>query len=129
MSIEDVIIATRQADIRLQAHGDRLVVDAPTGALTPELRDELVRHKSALLARLAPVTQFVILRKGPTLPLPAVLLGLDLERRGYRLSLDECRQFAIEPAAGLTVEDRAAIGRWRLHLGALVAYCETETAQ
>jgi hypothetical protein len=41
------------------------------------------------------------------------------------MSLDECEQFQIEPtrmSGPLTDEDRAAITRWRLHLGAIVAY-------
>jgi hypothetical protein len=45
---------TRARDIVLDVQGDRLVADAPTGALTPELRAELLRHKPALVALLAP---------------------------------------------------------------------------
>jgi hypothetical protein len=35
--------------VRLSASGGKLVVDAPAGALTPELRSELAAHKGALL--------------------------------------------------------------------------------
>lgn len=38
--------------IRLSAHCERLLVDAPTGALTPELRAYLAVHKSKLLDEL-----------------------------------------------------------------------------
>jgi hypothetical protein len=102
--------------------GDRLIVDAPTGALTPELRSELARHKPALLTLLRPVTAFITLRHGPTLPADAIRLAIDLEARGFRMSLDAHQQFQIEPAAQLTDEDRAAVARWRLHLGAIVGY-------
>ncbi|MHB8763134.1 MAG: TubC N-terminal docking domain-related protein [Deferrisomatales bacterium] len=39
--------------IRLEAQGDRLRVDAPAGALTPELRAALAEHKPELLRVLA----------------------------------------------------------------------------
>jgi hypothetical protein len=39
--------------IRLAIRGDRLVVDAPAGVMTPELRDALAIHKPALLRLLA----------------------------------------------------------------------------
>ena len=38
---------------RLSLRGDRLAVDAPTGALTPEIKASLADHKPALLALLA----------------------------------------------------------------------------
>ena len=38
------------AGIRLQARGDRLHIDAPAGAVTPELRQRLTEHKADLLA-------------------------------------------------------------------------------
>lgn len=38
--------------VRLAPNGDRLHVDAPKGLLTPELLDELRRHKAELLALL-----------------------------------------------------------------------------
>ena len=54
---------------------------------------------------------------------PALLLALDLEGRGFRLSLeDEGNQFQIEPRATLTAEDVAGIRRWQHHLGAIVSY-------
>lgn len=122
MSLDEVLTAARQADIRLQVEGDRLVVDAPAGALTPELRDQLVRYKPALLARLAPVA-LISLRGGLVVPAPALLLALDLERRGFRLSLDAADQVVvIEPTEALTDLDRAGIARWRHHLGVIVAY-------
>jgi len=40
----------RTAGIQLQARGDRLHVEAPTGSLTPELRQALADHKAELLA-------------------------------------------------------------------------------
>ena len=41
---------------------------------------------------------------------------------GRRVTLDMIEQICIEPSGALTDEDRSAIARWRLHLGALVGY-------
>ena len=67
MTLAELLTVVRAADIRLEAHGDRLVFDAPHGALTPELRAALVEQKPALLAFLAPVA-FVTLTGGVTIP-------------------------------------------------------------
>lgn len=125
MNALDLLSIARSAGITLEARGDRLHVEAPRGTMTPELRDALVLHKLELLARLAPVPDFVHLRGGLTVPRPALELALDLEARGFRLSLDACQQFQIEPtgtSGALTLSDRMSITRWRLHLGAIVGY-------
>jgi hypothetical protein len=125
MTATELLTAVRQAGIVLEVRGDRLHVEAPAGVLTPTLRDELTRCKAALLELLAPVTEFVYLRGGLTVPRPALELALDLERRGFRMSLDADQQFQIEPAATLTEADLTVIRRWRLHLGAIIGYtCE-----
>jgi hypothetical protein len=90
--------------------------------VTPELRDALALHKPALLALLAPASGLITLKNGPTLPAAAIVLAIDLESRGFRMSVDEAHQFNIEPAAGLTDIDRAGIARWHDHLGAIVDY-------
>lgn len=122
MSAANLLARVRAADIHLEAQGDRLVVDAPKGAVTPGLRTELTRHKPALLALLAPSRAFVTLRNGPTLPVEVVELAIDLEQRGFALSLDACHQIVIEPKAQLSNLDRSRIRRWRAHLGAVLAY-------
>jgi hypothetical protein len=78
-----------------------------------ELRDQIARHKSELLAALAPVTEYVYLKGGLSVSLPALVLALDLETRGFRMSLDHDQQFQVEPPTRLTECDRAAIARWR----------------
>ncbi len=50
MTSADVLLRARSNNITLDVQGDRLIVDAPSGALTPELRSELARHKAELLA-------------------------------------------------------------------------------
>jgi TubC N-terminal docking domain len=128
VTAEEMLAVARTHDIALEVQGDRLVMDAPVGALTPELRAELVRRKPALVALLA--RKFVTLKNGLILPLPAITLALDLERRGARLSLDADRQIVVAPSAALTDTDRVAIYRWRLHLAAIVAYiAENEDPQ
>ncbi len=122
MSTANLLARVRAADIHLEVNGDRLVVDAPKGAMTSELRAELMQHKAALLALLAPPRAFVTLRHGPTLPVEAIELAIDLEARGFALSLDPCQQIVIAPTADLSDLDRSRIRRWRSHLAAIVAY-------
>lgn len=63
------------------------------------------------------------LRDGPLVRESAVLLALDLEARGHALqSKDE--KLTVTEASKLTAHDRAAIKENRLHLLALVAYCQ-----
>ena len=47
-----------------------------------------MQHKADLLPLLAPVTEFVTLKGGLTVPVPALTLVLDLEARGFRMSED-----------------------------------------
>lgn len=122
MTADDLLNVAKAGGILLEVRGDTLHVDAPRGAVTPEIRDALVRHKSELLTRLETATEFVCLRGGLTVPLQALQLALDLERRGLRMSVDEQQQFQIEPGPGLTDADRASIVRWRRHLCAIVTY-------
>lgn len=49
MSISTLLTRLHSLNIRIWANGDQLQYSAPKGALTPELRDQLVQHKAALL--------------------------------------------------------------------------------
>ena len=122
MTPRELLTMTRHVGIVLEVRGDRLHVEAPAGIVTAGLRDELTWHKPTLLTLLAPPRAFVPLRRGPTLPAEAIDLAVELERRAFRLSLDASRQFQIEPMSALTDVDWISIARWRLHLGAIVAY-------
>src|SRR5580692_1819549 len=104
MTLAELLTVIRAADIRLEARGDRLVFDAPHGALTPALRTALVEQKPALLAWLSPVA-FVTLKGGLTIPVPALRLALDLEARGIPLATDADHQFVVAKDERLTVED------------------------
>jgi TubC N-terminal docking domain len=121
MTPAELLTLARAADIRLEARGDRLVFDAPHGALTPELRAALVQQKAALRMRLAPV-EFVTLKGGLTIPVPALRLALDLEARGIRMATDADHQFVVLKDERLTADDLVNIQRWRAHLGAIVDY-------
>src|SRR5438046_5763817 len=120
MTVPDLLVLVQARDIRLEAQGDRLVVDAPCGAVTPELRDQLVQHKAALLGRLAPPQRFVTLNGGLTLPVDALKLALDLEARGIPLVTDQDHQSIVPNDARRTAADHAAIQRWRLQVSAIV---------
>ncbi len=49
MSTADFMACVTDLDIKLWIEGDRLRVNAPKGALMPELRDELARRKPAII--------------------------------------------------------------------------------
>ncbi|MDH3600088.1 MAG: thioesterase domain-containing protein [Candidatus Tectomicrobia bacterium] len=53
-SLAELLSELHKNDIRLWSEGDRLRFDAPKGALTPELREELRARKSELLAIFQP---------------------------------------------------------------------------
>jgi hypothetical protein len=89
--------------------------------LTPELRAALVQQKAALLMQLAPV-EFVTLKGGLTIPVPALRLAIDLEARGILLATDADHQFLVPKDERLTADDLVNIQRWRAHLGAIVDY-------
>ena len=121
MTLAELLTVVGAADIRLEARGGRLLFDAPRGALTPELRTALVQQKAAVLTWLAPV-EFVTLKGGLTIPVPALRLALDLEARGIRLATDADHQFVVPKDERLTADDLVNIQRWRAHLGAIVDY-------
>ncbi|WP_420895035.1 condensation domain-containing protein, partial [Sorangium cellulosum] len=50
MNIKDLLLAAESRGVALRVDGDNLTFRAPKGALTPELRDALVRHKADVLA-------------------------------------------------------------------------------
>lgn len=49
MTVDDLLDALRRRRVRLAADGDRLHVEAPSGALTPDLKAALTAHKAELL--------------------------------------------------------------------------------
>jgi pyochelin synthetase len=51
---EDLLSDLTARGVRLQVNGDRLRVEAPTGVLTPEVRETLTEHKAELLQLLDP---------------------------------------------------------------------------
>src|SRR5262245_61375765 len=52
MSAEDLLSEIRSLGGRLEADGDRLLIDVPAGMLTPELRERLRQHKADILRKL-----------------------------------------------------------------------------
>jgi len=70
-------------------------------------------------------SEFVVLKGGLTLPLAAVEFALDLERRGLQLRSEDGDVLFVGPRDRLTDDDRLGIRRWKWHLLALVAACET----
>jgi hypothetical protein len=123
--MNEILAIARGRGINLEAHGERLIVDAPAGAVTPALRAELLEHKIELLQFLIPKREFITLKGGLTLPLEAMQLAWSLEDRGFQLATDVLHRLVITPAAALTEADHQRIRRWRDHLGAIAEYrCE-----
>lgn len=52
MQLHSLLIALSESGTRLSVDGDSLQVDAPKGALTPELRSSLMQHKPEILTLL-----------------------------------------------------------------------------
>jgi len=63
----------------------------------------------------------IVLRDGPVVPIAALLLALELETRGIRLSR-EGDSLLVRPKGQLTAEEREQIRRWKPYLLALAAY-------
>ena len=122
MTADEILAVAQHAGVRLSARGDRLHVQAPAGALTPELRAALARHKAELLALLSPAGTAVMLRGGLTVPMPALQLAWSLEDRDIRLTTGADHQLVVPAGAPLTEADRAGLARWRLHLAAIAEY-------
>src|SRR5215510_11865907 len=49
MTPRELLVQLREKGVELRSNGDRLIIDAPKGAITPDLRDALAANKAALL--------------------------------------------------------------------------------
>lgn len=74
-------------------------------------------------------SDFVYLRGGLTVPLPALQVLWSLEDRGVRLMLEGEDGIIARPRTLLTDQDRVDIRHWRSHVIAVLRYCEQERAQ
>jgi hypothetical protein len=50
MSLVELISWLRRLEVKLWVDGDNLRLNAPPNTITPELRQELTRHKADLIA-------------------------------------------------------------------------------
>ena len=73
--------------------------------------------------------RYVQLHGGLTVPVEPLLLGLDLERRGFLVRLDDDGTIVVQPGSRLTDEDRRQIRGWKPDLRALLTYQAPETVQ
>lgn len=121
MSLVELVAEVERRGILLQADGDRLHVDFPTGAMTDELRARIRDHKPALLALFKP-SPLVWLKGGLTVPAAVIQAAWELEAAGFTLGVDDDQALTIHPVSALTELQRAAVVRWRHHLAAVVAY-------
>src|SRR5215510_3765263 len=49
MTPRELLVQLREKGVELKSNGDRLVIDAPKGAITPDMRDALAANKAELL--------------------------------------------------------------------------------
>src|SRR6478672_9344259 len=49
MSPRELLVQLREKGVEIKSNGDRLVIDAPKGAITPDVRDALAANKAELL--------------------------------------------------------------------------------
>lgn len=54
MTIDSLLAALASLDVVLSVAGERLLFDAPAGALTPALRASIAAHRGELIRRLSP---------------------------------------------------------------------------
>ncbi len=69
------------------------------------------------------MTDFQTLKNGPSLPWDAIAPALRLEAQGFLLREDQGKLKLTGDPSKLTLEDRAAVTRWKAHLLAIVEYC------
>jgi hypothetical protein len=70
MNLSELQSSLIKLEIMLTASEDRLVVDAPAGVLTAEIRDALMSHKPALMCQLAGMDDQAERDRPPPDPLP-----------------------------------------------------------
>jgi hypothetical protein len=121
MTLDDLTATLDTLGVRLSA---RLVVDAPYGVLTPEIKSALSAHKPALLARLAAGgdeadvqsrpswDELSRWRWGPAIDAPTPGIIIDRPDRVRMLDAFRAAHGAPDPYA---VEERTAIRNEVLH--------------
>jgi len=69
MNTAELLAQLRNLGVQLAADGDRLCYDAPTGVLTPNLREQLGEHRSEILEFLRNVQEVANSRRSHRLPI------------------------------------------------------------
>jgi hypothetical protein len=73
--------------------------------------------------------RYVTLKGGPTLPVEPIMLALELEERGFRMTREGDDTLSVQPYERLTREDCTRIRRWKYYLLALLDYTPPEHVQ
>lgn len=82
MTSEALLAELEQLNVKISLAGDKLHVDAPAGVLTPELKQELAKHKPELMALLRPRNEILF-----PYPLPQTLGLGDVDPRDFRFDV------------------------------------------
>src|SRR5258706_11026039 len=102
MNIQETLLLAAKAGVKFRLDGDHLGFRAPKGAMTKELRDEVMRHKSDLIAMLQRDRT-----EEPALPIPRATAPV---AEGVPLSSGQERLWLIDRLAG-------ASALYNLHFG------------
>src|SRR5215472_16026753 len=81
MILADILTDLEQRGIRLWPNGDELGIRSTKGALTPELREQLLQHKAEILSLLSRCDDTELSRS-----LPQIVPALDLKYLPFRLT-------------------------------------------
>src|SRR5262249_56955573 len=126
MTIVELLSALRSNEIQLWVEGETLRYSAPSGALTPALRAELVHHKADLLAVLRQAKENADGKPPPLVPVSQVgdlPLSFAQQRLWFLAELQTGAATAYNISAALGLEGE-------LHQGALrAALLELTTRQ
>lgn len=68
MTVDTLVAQLDVADIVLSVDGDRLLFDAPAGAMTPDLRASIAEHRAELIRRLSMARPSVATAPAPAFP-------------------------------------------------------------
>lgn len=105
MSARELLVQLKEKGVDLKANGDRLVIDAPRGTITPDLRDALSANKAELLKILsAPPIENARPRAPEPVAPPAARAISQTERRGEPSAPAHERQ-QVSPETSSIVEE------------------------
>jgi hypothetical protein len=131
MSARELLVQLREKGVEVKANGDRLVIDAPRGAITPDLRDALSANKAELLQILsAPPIERAVPKPAPVLiQAPVEALGSAAVQRDAPSRLPEPQAISPERSSVIEETNQLEVELLRLRTEEDARRAEFETAR